>query len=91
MKNLIDIINTDGESNIIQSIIDMGNLKQICIGEWLYFGCFIQQQNHPKLSGSYIVFKNNKEQTHVGICNSLSEAKALCEGNKCYDNYLKFN
>ena len=63
---------------------------KICFEEWLYYGCFIQKFKHPKLFGKYVVFKNNKLQTHVGICKTFIEAKNLCQNNKCFDNVLKF-
>ncbi len=63
---------------------------QIETDEWLYFGCFIQKNTHPQLIGSYEVFKNNKNQDHVGRCHSFAEAKVLCVKNKCSDNHLSF-
>jgi hypothetical protein len=60
------------------------------VGEWLYFGCFIQKVTHPKVTGNYVVFKNNKQQSHVGNPLTFIEAKLLCKNNQCFDNYLKF-
>lgn len=65
-------------------------LRQIEVGEWLYKGCFIQKSKHPKLVGNYEVFKNNKQQSHVGRCYTFMEAKRLCVENECTDNTLSF-
>lgn len=62
---------------------------QIEVGEWLYKGCFIQEQIHPELL-KYQVFKNDKKQTHVGVCSTFAQAKKLCEANECTDNYAIF-
>lgn len=66
------------------------NPKQVEVGEWLYMGCFIQKSTHPELIGKYEVFKNNKDQDHVGRCYTFKEAKKLCVENKCSDNYIQF-
>lgn len=63
--------------------------EQIEAGEWLYKGCFIQKPNHHLLS-KYVVFKNNKEQTHIDTCHTFIEAKKLCALNECFDNHLSF-
>ena len=68
----------------------MARPRQIEEGEWLYKGCFIQKQRHPKLVGNYVVFKNNEEQTHVDVCFTFTEAKKLCVENECTDNTLTF-
>jgi hypothetical protein len=59
----------------------------ISIGEWWYKGCFIQIQEHPMLS-KYVVFKDTKDQEHVGCCSTMSEAKRLCEKNEVVDYKL---
>ena len=64
--------------------------RQIECDEWFYKGCFIQKFAHPKLIGNYEIFKNNKNQDHIGISSTFIEAKKICEENECYDNYLKF-
>jgi hypothetical protein len=66
------------------------NPIQIEVGEWLYKGCFIQENTHPKLVGKYQIFKNNKEQTDIGRSHTFTEAKKMCEENTCSDNYLTF-
>jgi hypothetical protein len=63
---------------------------QIETDEWLFKGCFIQKNSHPKLIGNYEVFKNDKNQNHVDRCYSFAEAKQLCINNECFDDYLKF-
>ena len=65
-------------------------IKKIEVGEWLYNGCFIQRSEHPQLSGKYEVFKNDKNQTHIGRCDTLIQAKKLCNENKSTDNFLSF-
>lgn len=67
------------------------NPVQIDSLEWLYKGCFIQKNDHPKLLGNYSVFKNNKNQDNIGRCFTFTEAKKLCCENECFDNYLKFD
>jgi len=64
--------------------------KQIEVGEWLYKGCFIQESTHPQLIGKYEVFKNDKQQSHVGRCYTFAEAKRLCVENECTENALSF-
>jgi hypothetical protein len=56
--------------------------------EWVYKGCFVQKQEHPKLTGRYEVFKNDEQQTHVGRCYTFAEAKKLCEENECFENTI---
>lgn len=63
--------------------------KQIEVGEWLYYGCFIQKQQHPDLA-PYVVFKNDKPQTHVGTAYTFTEAKKLCRLNEVKEEYVKF-
>jgi hypothetical protein len=65
-------------------------MQQIDPQEWIYKGCFIQLFIHPQLYGKYTVFKNNKEQTHIGRYSTKKEAKNACVQNECKDNYLKF-
>jgi len=65
--------------------------RQIEVGEWLYKGCFIQVSEHPKLTGKYEVFKNDKPQSHVGRCYTFTEAKILCKENECTENYLSYD
>jgi hypothetical protein len=65
--------------------------RQIEVGDWLYKGCFIQEQQHPMLAGKYAIFKNDVLQVHVGRAYTFTEAKALCEANECFENYLSFN
>lgn len=60
---------------------------QIEIGEWWYKGCFIQEQNHPSLS-KYVVFKDNKAQSHVGTPHNFAVAKKMCEDNEVKDYVL---
>jgi hypothetical protein len=64
--------------------------KQIDPDEWLYKGCFIQRSEHPELIGKYEVFKNDKQQSHVGRCYTFIKAKKLCEENECIENALSF-
>lgn len=64
--------------------------KQIEVGEWLYKGCFIQESQHPRLIGKYVVFKNDETQSHVGRCYTFMDAKKLCEENECFENTLFF-
>lgn len=64
--------------------------RQIEVGEWIYKGCFIQEQQHPMLAGKYAVFKNDLLQVHIGRAYTFTEAKALCEANECFDNCLTF-
>lgn len=67
-------------------------LVKIDLDEWLFKGCFIQKSiHHPQLIGNYEIFKNNKEQTHIGRTYTFLEAKKLCAENECFDNYLKFS
>jgi hypothetical protein len=63
---------------------------QIDAGEWLFKGCFIQEFKHPKLLGRFEIFKNNKQQTHIAVCNTIKKAKQICIENECFDNYLNF-
>jgi len=63
---------------------------QIEVGEWLYYGCFIQESRHSELIGKYEVFKNDKEQSHVDRCYTFTEAKKLCVENECTENTLSF-
>ena len=88
MSYLIDIIDTDNEPNLIDDI--MSEPIQINAGEWLFKGCFIQEFKHPKLLGRFEVFKNNKQQKHIAVCNNFEQAKKICNENKCFDNYLTF-
>ncbi len=64
--------------------------EQIDTDEWLYKGCFIQKQNHPRLKGNYFIFKNDELQTFVNSCYSFKEAKIICEKNECFVNFLIF-
>ncbi|NII81714.1 MULTISPECIES: hypothetical protein [unclassified Pedobacter] len=63
--------------------------KQIEVGEWLYYGCFIQKQVNIILP-PFVVFKNNKAQTHIGTCYTFTEAKKLCILNEVKEQYLEF-
>ena len=38
----------------------------------------------------YEVFKNDEQQSHVGRCESFTQAKQLCEKNECFENALIF-
>ena len=64
--------------------------RQLEAGEWIYKGCFIQDQQHPMLVGRYTVFKNDYLQVYVGRAYTFTEAKKLCEANECFDNCLIF-
>jgi hypothetical protein len=46
--------------------------------EWLYKGCFIQKQTHPKLK-PYHIFQDTKNKTTVGTCYTFFEAKKIAE------------
>lgn len=59
---------------------------QIEIGEWLYKGNFIQEQNHPELP-KFRIFGADKEQTHVGTCNTFAQAKNIAELNENKEPY----
>jgi hypothetical protein len=78
----IDIKKTDDEKTEKPILIEES--------EWLYKGCFIQKNIHHNLVGKYVVFKNNKEQSHVGSSYTFAEAKALCVKNECFDNFQIF-
>ena len=65
-------------------------IQQIDPEEWIYKGCFISKQPHPLLYGKYVVFKNDKDQTHVGRTQTYAEAKRLAAQNECKKNHLKF-
>ena len=54
---------------------------QIEGGEWWFKGCFIQEQNHPKLS-KYVIFKDTDLQETVGTASNMREAKKLCVDNE---------
>ena len=90
MKPLIEIIDTDNQENIIELIMQQKKPKQLDPDEWLYYGCFIQKNEHPDLIGKFEVFKNNKQQTHIGRCNTFNQALKLCEENEYKGSYLKF-
>jgi hypothetical protein len=51
---------------------------QIEDGEWWHKGCFIQEQNHPKLL-RYHVFQDTDVQTTVGTTNSFKNAEKIAE------------
>lgn len=65
--------------------------RQIEVGEWLYYGCFIQEDSHPKLWGKYRVFKNDENQTHVDRARTFAEAKKIARENQCDVHYLSFD
>lgn len=71
--------------------LEMSTKKPVQIenGEWIYFGCFIQKQNHPNLL-PFFVFKNNENQDNVGCCYTFTEAKKLCKQNEVKNQYLNF-
>lgn len=50
-------------------------------GEWYYKGCFIQSVNHPSLSHKFEVWKDDETQSRIGQCDTLFQAKKLCEEN----------
>jgi hypothetical protein len=75
---------------LIDHIDSRDQVVQIDSEEWLYKGCFIQESEHPQLFGKYEVFKNDKEQTHVGRTKTFSEAKKLCEENECFEHFQIF-
>ena len=55
--------------------------------EWYYKGCFIQKNNHPKLS-IYCIFKDTKDQETIGECYTFTEAKKLCELNEVINPFI---
>ena len=59
----------------------MNKPKQIEVGEWWFKGCFIQEQNHPKLL-KYRVFKDTASQEDICTCQTFTEAKAQCRMNE---------
>jgi len=59
-------------------------LTKTYINEWRYKGFIIIKFEHPKLAGKYEVFRNDKNETNVGRCCTLKEAKELCD-NTCED------
>ena len=65
-------------------------MKQIDFEEWLHHGCFIQKSEHPKLYGKYEVFKNDKNQTHIGRYKTKKDAIEAARKNKCVENYHQF-
>ena len=81
-KKLIDIINTDNEPNIIEGIMAKEKPIQTEAGEWLYKGCYIQESIHPKLSGKYEVFKDNKAHTHIGRYSNFKDALKACKDSQ---------
>jgi hypothetical protein len=89
-RYLVDTINVDGETNIIEELMAKEKPRKIDTDEWLYKGCFIQKSVHPILFGKYSVFKNNSFQTDLGRYMTFAEAKKICEQNECFDNFLKF-
>lgn len=69
------------QMKIIKPVSRVDNiLWQIDPEEWYYKGCFIQQQDHPKLQ-KYHVFQDTEEQLTVGTCSTFKQAKELCEQN----------
>ena len=64
--------------------------RQIDVDEWIYKGCFLQKSEHPQLIGKYEVFKNDRQQSHVGRCHTFTEAKKLCVENECTENAMPF-
>jgi hypothetical protein len=48
------------------------------IGEWRYFGCFIQEQPGHLGLLRYHVFQDTPAQTTIGVCHTFDEAKAIC-------------
>jgi hypothetical protein len=65
-------------------------MKKIDTHEWLHHGCFIQKSEHPKLFGKYSVFKNDKNQTHVGRYATKKKAIKAAQENKCLENHYQF-
>jgi len=64
------------------------NPIQLEVGEWWYYGCFIQEFIHPSLFGRYEVFKDDENCTHVTRCITKTEAKNAAKQNKV-ENYSK--
>lgn len=63
---------------------------QIESQEWWYKGCFIQEFEHPELSGKYEVFKDTDLQEHVGRSKTFEGAIALCEMNEVKEYKLGY-
>lgn len=53
-------------------------------GEWWYYGCFFQKNEHPSLL-SYCVFQDSETEMVIGSTNSFVRAKELAIGNQCFD------
>jgi len=51
---------------------------KVCDDEWIYKNCTIQKNSHVNLIGNYEVWNNDLNETHIGRCNTLKEAKSLC-------------
>jgi hypothetical protein len=60
---------------------------QIEVGEWWFKGCFIQEQNQPKLH-KYVIFADTEEQEHLGTSNTFSGAIKICKENEVKDYKL---
>jgi hypothetical protein len=81
-KDLSDL--KDKVNVAVDKFYNNSNIKrpvQIEVGEWYFKGCFIQEQNHPKLE-KYSVFQDTEEQLTVGTCHTMAEAKAICYKNE---------
>jgi hypothetical protein len=55
--------------------------KLICNDEWYHLGCFIQKNDHP-MPSKYTVFKDDENQTHIGVCDTFKQAVEMCIQNK---------
>lgn len=59
---------------------------QIEIGEWLYMGCFIQEQKYPGLL-PFVIFDGTEQQNHIDTCMTFEQAKKIAEKNKIENPY----
>lgn len=62
---------------------------QVEVGEWWFRGCFIQEQDHPKLL-KYVVFADTEAQEHIDVCSTFAEAKAICRKNEVKNNLKSY-
>lgn len=50
-------------------------------GEWHCAGNFIQEAEHPGLSGKFEVFRDDEHQSHIGRYETFNEAKKAAREN----------
>lgn len=62
---------------------------QVEDGEWHYYGCYIQKQDHPQLL-PFHVFQDTEDQDTVGTAHTFEEAKAIARANRVISPVSKY-